>query len=41
MANRPEKALELSSRLESEAPDLQLPDYLRTRLRELRAKEGD
>jgi predicted negative regulator of RcsB-dependent stress response len=36
LADRPEKALELSARLESEAPDLQLPDYLRARLRELR-----
>jgi tetratricopeptide (TPR) repeat protein len=35
-ADRPEKASELSARLESEAPDLQLPDYLRIRLRELR-----
>jgi hypothetical protein len=36
LADQPEKALELSARLESEAPDLQLPDYLRARLRELR-----
>ena len=35
MADRPEKALEHSARLESEAPALQLPDYLRARLREL------
>jgi tetratricopeptide (TPR) repeat protein len=36
LADRPEKALELSARLDIEAPDLQLPDYLRARLRELR-----
>jgi tetratricopeptide (TPR) repeat protein len=37
MAGRPEKALEFFAQLESEAPELQLPDYLRTRLRELKA----
>jgi tetratricopeptide (TPR) repeat protein len=37
LANQPEKALEHAARLESEAPDLQLPDYLRVRLRELSA----
>jgi hypothetical protein len=37
LADRPEKALEHSARLETEAPELQLPDYLRARLRELSA----
>lgn len=37
LANQPEKALKRAARLETEAPDLQLPDYLRGRLRELRA----
>jgi tetratricopeptide (TPR) repeat protein len=39
LADRPEKALEHSARLESEAPDMQLPDYLRARLRELSAAD--
>jgi len=36
-ADRPEKALELYQRLQSQAPDLQLPDHLRTQLKELEA----
>jgi tetratricopeptide (TPR) repeat protein len=39
VAGQPEKALQHSARLESEAPDLQLPDYLRAQLRELSAAE--
>jgi len=39
LADRREKALELSARLEAEAPNLKLPDYLRARLRELRVEE--
>jgi tetratricopeptide (TPR) repeat protein len=36
LADRPEKALDLSAQLDAEAPEMQLPDYLRARLRELR-----
>jgi tetratricopeptide (TPR) repeat protein len=36
LADRPEKALELSARLETEAPGLELLDYLRARLREVK-----
>ena len=36
LADRLEKALELSARLEAEAPGLEMLDYLRARLRELR-----
>jgi tetratricopeptide (TPR) repeat protein len=36
LADRLEKALELSARLETEAPGLEMLDYLRARLRELR-----
>ena len=35
MADQPEAALELQQRLQAEAPDLVLPDHLRSRLREL------
>lgn len=37
MADQPEAALELQTRLQAEAPDLTLPDHLRSRLRELEA----
>ena len=33
------KALALYERIETEAPDLQLPDYQRSQLRELRAAQ--
>ena len=36
-ADQTEKALDLFARIEAEAPDLQLPDDLRVRLKELRA----
>jgi len=35
MADQPEAALEIHTRLQAEAPDLVLPDHLRSRLREL------
>ena len=35
MADKPEAALDLHMRLQAEAPDLVLPDHLRSRLREL------
>lgn len=36
MANRPDRASDLAAQLEAEAPGFQLPDHLRTQLRELR-----
>jgi tetratricopeptide (TPR) repeat protein len=41
LAENREKALELAARLDREAPDLQLPDYLRAQLRELRVANPD
>jgi hypothetical protein len=38
-AGEPAKALALYERIETEAPDLQLPDYQRSQLRELRAAQ--
>lgn len=35
-ADQPERARELAQRIDAEAPDLELPDSLRTRLRELK-----
>jgi tetratricopeptide (TPR) repeat protein len=37
LADRPERAVALYEQLEAEAPNFELTDYLRTRLRELQA----
>jgi tetratricopeptide (TPR) repeat protein len=41
LADRPDRAVALYEQLQAEAPNFELPDYLRSRLRELQAARSD